>query len=804
MKKATKILMVLFVVVLFSTVGNAMVKSGKIDVSSVPVLNSFYASSEDTASAVEKTQADSPAADVTEQDNATVQAEVPAQADVSVQMADDLNTSVVTQDTVSEEEVYGSEIYSVAKAAVPASSYTSITDVDTDSNGNIYAADATGYKLYKLNSNGSIQNTYNAGVQLNGVCVGSNYVYALEGELAGTITVLDFNLSKVAQIEVGHTPNDMVINGTTGYVVNRFSNSISVIDLNSNKVTKTIDVDGREPNSLCLANGKLYVACHLPEDSSRETVISSNIIVINTATNSVVKTMDLINGADGVKGICASPDGKTVYVSHIIARYTYPTTQLDRGWINTNAISIIDSSSDSVITNIMLDEVELGASNPWGITVSTDGKKLICALSGTDEVMVVDIAAMNAKINAVRRGSGVVDSMEDIPDYLPFLDDCRTRIALSGKGARAVCAVSGKVYVGLYFAGSIDVVDISNNSVKNLSFVNQPESDDVRKGEIIFSDATLCYQKWQSCLSCHPDARVDGLNWDNINDGLGNPKSAKSMMYSHRTPPTMSTGIRATAEIAVRAGMKYIQFNALEEEQMAYIDEYLKTLQPVQSPYLNRDGTLTESAARGKDLFNTVGCATCHPAPLYTDRKLHTVKSTTDTTSWENRAMDTACLVEVWRTGPWIFDGRFATMKEAVAYYAQDKNLTDAQITDLTNYVLSIGDEGEQYGVEQVVTIAGDTTSINVLVPGGTISYFTVRRQNDSAVTTANLTVTLTSGGKQITQVTKSISGVEFNKAVKVDTGISIPADLAKGAKLTISIADTSGNALASDYVIEY
>lgn len=778
MKKRAKILSTIFVIGLFSAAGAMMAANGKLDGVSVPTQNNTDVASKDTrpAEAVEQVQG-------------TAGEPITGQQSVTV-----------------EDEVYGAEIYSVAKTAIPASKYTSISDVATDSSGNIYAADATGQKVYKLNAGGSVQKTYEAAGPVNGIYVGSDYVYALEGELAGTVTVLDMNLSKVAEIEVGHTPIDMVVKGTTGYVANRFSNSVSVIDLGSNKVTKTIPVDGREPDALCLAKDKVYVACHLPEEGTTEKLMSANVVVINTSSNEVSKTMNLINGAGGVKGICASPDGNTVYVSHIIARYTFPTTQLDRGWINTNAFSIIDASADTVTTSIMLDEVELGAANPWGITVSEDGKKLICALSGNDELMVVDIAAMNAKLDAVRKGSGVVKKMENIPDYLPFLDDCRTRVPLSGKGARAVWAEDGKVYVGLYFAGSIDSVDLSNNKVSNLSFIKQPEADDVRKGETIFSDATLCYQKWQSCLSCHPDARIDGLNWDNINDGLGNPKSAKSMMYSHRTPPTMSTGIRASAEIAVRAGMKYIQFNALEEEQMAYMDEYLKSLQPVQSPYLNRDGTLTESATRGKELFESAGCVTCHPAPLYTDLKLHTVDTTKDTSSWENRKMDTACLVEVWRTGPWIFDGRFGTMRDAVAYYAKNKNLTEDQVTDLTNYVLSIGSEGEQYGVEQVITTANDTANINVLVPGGKITYFTVRRQADSAVTEANLTITLSSGGKEIEKVTKTIKDVEFNKAVKVDlgSGINIPSDLASGATLTISIADTEGNALASDMVIKY
>lgn len=722
------------------------------------------------------------------------------------------NSSKDTGEISTPDSLEGSdeEINIKTLSAVPTqtSKYTSVSDVMTDARGNVYVADYTGKKVYKLNSGGTVLATYSAESEVNGLYVNGSDVYVLEGGLAGVVTVLDTSgLTKKGAIEVGHTPISMVVNGTTGYVANRYSNNVSVINLNTYTIAKTIAVDGREPQALALANGKVYVACHLPDESSIETLISANVVIINTNTNKVTKTIDIINGAGGVKDICAAPDGSAVYVSHIIARYAYPTTQLDRGWINTNAFSIINTSTDEVKANVLLDEVELGAANPWGIAVSGDGSKLVCALSGTDQIMVVDIAAMNDKISKVKNGNGVVDKVSDIADYLPFLEGCRERINLSGKGARAVYAAGSKIYVGLYFDGTVDVVNLDNNSVSNISFVTQPENDEIRMGEIIFSDATLCYQYWQSCLSCHPDARADGFNWDNLNDGLGNPKSARSMLYSHRTPPVMATGIRANAEVAVRAGMKFIQFNMLEEQQMAYIDEYLKSLQPVQSPYLNRDGTLTESAANGKEIFESAGCVTCHPAPLYTDFKLHATKSVTDTTSWENRDMETPTLVEVWRTGPWVFDGRFETMEDTIRYYAQDKGLTDSQLTDLTNFVLSIGNEGELYGVEQILTVAESGNLINALTPGGKITQLTVRCQKEGAPDTANVTLTLTNAkGKKIKSVTKKISKITLNSAVLIeyDTPISIPGDLMEGSTMKVSITDENGKALASELVIEY
>lgn len=691
------------------------------------------------------------------------------------------------------------QLAAVAEKVTPADQYTSVTDVAV-SGDYIYAADKTGKKVYKLSDDGKVAATYSADDQVNGVCVDGNNVYALVGAADGRVVVLDTNLKASATIPVGHTPNAMIVKGTKAYVANRFDSDISVIDLSSKKETKVIETDGREAVDMALAGNKIYVASHLPDDASTEDVVSANITVIDTTTDKLSKTIELVNGAGGVKAITAAPDGKTVYVSHVVARYAYPTTQLDRGWINTNGFSIIDTATDTA-TAVLLDEVELGASNPWGVGVSADGKKLVVAISGTDEAIVVDIAKMNSKINAVKNGNGVVKSVDKIVDYLPFLDDCRTRVALSGKGARAVAIDGDTAYIGQYFTGDIEVVNLTNATASNITFINQPEQDQVRRGEMLFADATLCYQKWESCLSCHPDGLADGFNWDNLNDGMGTPKSARSMLYSHRTPPVMSTGIRADAETAVRAGMKYIQFNVLPEEDLVCIDEYLKSLQPEQSPYLNTDGTLTESAERGKELFESEGCATCHPAPLYVDFKMHDSDLSDGSASWEYRQMDTPTLVEVWRTGPWGYDGRFATMEDAVRFYARNSGLTDQEITDLANFVLSIGDEGEQYGVERAYTTANGTLSHNKLVAGGEVTSLTIRKQHEDAVDTAVITATLTDAdGKTIKTATTNIKDLQFNTAKEIKLeGFKIPNS---GAKLTVTIKDSQGKDIASPFVI--
>jgi cytochrome c peroxidase len=215
----------------------------------------------------------------------------------------------------------------------------------------------------------------------------------------------------------------------------------------------------------------------------------------------------------------------------------------------------------------------------------------------------------------------------------------------------------------------------------------------VRKGEFLFNDAGHCFQQWQSCVSCHPaDARSDGLNWDLLNDGIGNPKNSKSLLLSHETPPVMMTGIRADAETAVRAGIKYIQFASLPDADASAIDAYLKALEPVPSPYLV-NGELIESAIRGKTIFGKAQCNLCHGPPLYTNKQKYEVG--TGIGREKHTMFDTPTLIEVWRTAPYLHDGRAATMEEVlVEFNPEDKhgvtsNLSDEEINDLVEFILS-------------------------------------------------------------------------------------------------------------------
>jgi cytochrome c peroxidase len=184
------------------------------------------------------------------------------------------------------------------------------------------------------------------------------------------------------------------------------------------------------------------------------------------------------------------------------------------------------------------------------------------------------------------------------------------------------------------------------------------------------------------------------LNWDLLNDGLGNPKNTKSLLLAHSTPPAMSLGGRDSVEAAVQAGIEHILFTKQPEEVASSINEYLKSLKPVPSPYLVH-GKPSDAAQRGKKLFIRAGCVDCHVPGLYTDLRPHDV----GTRASYDRPADkfyTPTLIEVWRTAPYLHDGSAAIMRDVVTTrnphdeHGETSKLSQQDIDDLCTYVLSL------------------------------------------------------------------------------------------------------------------
>jgi len=496
----------------------------------------------------------------------------------------------------------------------------------------------------------------------------------------------------------GHTPVSPVLSSDekTLYVCNRFNNEVVAIDLNRRRVVNRFPVV-REPTSMVISNdGKyLFAGNFLPSGPSNAERVNSVVSVIDLHGGSV-NNINLPNGSNSIGAMALSPDGRYVYITHILARFQVPTTQVERGWINTNALSIIDVDMQEFYASVLLDDVDLGFSNPRAISCSPDGRLLFVTSFGANELSVIDRDKLHREIGDTGSQSALPGiRYTDIANDLSFMHRInRQRIRLPGYGPNSLAIVGNDVYITEYYSGTLTVLNMDNSPARSefqIALGEMETSPDmVRYGDMLFNSSDLCFQKWQSCVSCHPDGRVDGLNWDLLNDGIGNPKNTKSMLYAHRTPPSMSLGVRSTAEDAVRAGIRFIQFAEVDESKAIAIDIYLKSLRPEPSPHLVNN-SLSRSARRGERIFEREGCAVCHPSPLYNDLKsykLNYVGSVID----EGKKFENATLIEVWRTAPYLHDGSARTMDDLIRIHNPygTSELTDDERADLAEYVLSL------------------------------------------------------------------------------------------------------------------
>jgi YVTN family beta-propeller protein len=471
---------------------------------------------------------------------------------------------------------------------------------------------------------------------------------------------------------------------------------LSVIDVATGTVVRHVP-SRRQPVEVAVtADGSLAVVSNLiPATPATDSRHAAWVTVVDLDRPARPTEIRLPAGSTNVRGVVIDPVRSTAWVAHTLGRFHLPTTQLDRGWVITNALSCIDLVGRKHRATVLLDQAADGAADPWGLAIDAEGQFLGVTLSGVHQLGLLDLKRLNARIS----GGDPELLVNDLSAL--YQDRILRRIDLPVRGPRGIDfdPATGRWRIAGYFSGEVVEVDSGGGRGRSLWRGEALRTDPgmVRRGEEWFHDAGECFQRWLSCASCHPEARSDGLNWDLLNDGMGNPKNARSMLWSDRTPPVMSLGVRDRMETAVEAGFRHIQFSEPERRKVEPVVAYLKSLEPATSPYRRRDGTLTAAAKRGEKIFQrpSVGCARCHPAPLFTHLQLADV-GTAGPSDRGMVAFDVPTLRELWRTPPYLHDGRAATLREVLVDHnpfddhGSTSSLEPQELDDLLAYLLSL------------------------------------------------------------------------------------------------------------------
>jgi YVTN family beta-propeller protein len=167
-----------------------------------------------------------------------------------------------------------------------------------------------------VGTDGKPINLFTAGLTLS---ADGNTLYVADN-LAGALSVVDLTSDEATTggaattIQVGPNPYTVVLShdGNTAYVSNQGGLTVSVVDLTQPFLAESDRIEvGTHPNAMALnpVNDELYVA----------NADSDTVSVIDTATNVVVRTIDLTPYVGSREGsspdaLAVSPDGKTLYV----------------------------------------------------------------------------------------------------------------------------------------------------------------------------------------------------------------------------------------------------------------------------------------------------------------------------------------------------------------------------------------------------------------------------------------------------------------------------------------------------------
>ena len=111
-----------------------------------------------------------------------------------------------------------------------------------------------------------------------------------------------------------------------------------------------------------------------------------------------------------------------------------------------------------------------------------------------------------------------------------------------------------------------------------------------------------------------------------------------------------------------------------------------------------RTHTLTPAEQRGKAIFESpeTGCASCHPAPLYTDLQQHDVSTADATGEWFGPMIDTPTLRYLYDSAPYLHDGSAGTLYEVLTTknpadeHGVTSHLTEQERQDLVAFMLAI------------------------------------------------------------------------------------------------------------------
>jgi YVTN family beta-propeller protein len=271
----------------------------------------------------------------------------------------------------------------------------------------------------------------------------------------------------------------------------------------------------------------------------------------------------------------------------------------------------------------------------------------------------------------------------------------------------------------------VPIVDVS-------TVANEQLAADVLLGKQIFynaADDRMNEDGYLSCASCHLDGEHDGRVWDFTDRGEGLRNTATLLGRSgtghgrlHWTANfdevqdfenDMRNSFGGDGFLSQAQWQAGTTNDPLGDEKAGLSPEldalasYVASLTTFGvSPHRQVNGNLTAAAERGRTLFGTLNCASCHSGPGFTD-SMFGVRHNVGTFGFGSgqamggalTGLDTPTLRGLWATAPYLHDGSAPTLldvlttKNQLGLHGASNTLPAADLADLVAYLQSIDDD---------------------------------------------------------------------------------------------------------------
>lgn len=292
-------------------------------------------------------------------------------------------------------------------------------------------------------------------------------------------------------------------------------------------------------------------------------------------------------------------------------------------------------------------------------------------------------------------------------------------------------AARKRLYTNNFLGRSVSVHDVSavlaSQSgaaplVQTVGTVGQePLTAAALRGKQLFynaADRRMSRDNYMSCASCHADGGDDGMVWDFTQRGEGLRRTISllgrqglghgAVHWSANFDEIQDfendirnafggTGFMSNADFAATSnplGTPKAGKSAALDDLAAYLSSLSRY---TRSPARNADGTLTASAQRGKQVFDSAQCASCHAGITLRDGLRHDVGTIQPSSGRGNGqalagvGFDTPTLYGSWATTAFFHNGQAATLQDVFASgHGNVSGLPAADLVALADYVRSL------------------------------------------------------------------------------------------------------------------